>query len=139
MIGAAGPRIDLVNGINAGLCLFDGINVEEGNDTKKPSTEGPQPMANFDFDAPASLDQFLPKITDTQAPKCVKSIALSPWNPPPHHLRQKGHLIYVQVTTLEGDNSISPHTYLGSTSTGLAVTNLIPRLNPLPKISSHTR
>ncbi|RPA99674.1 hypothetical protein L873DRAFT_873062 [Choiromyces venosus 120613-1] len=102
LIGAAGPRIDLVNGINAGLCLFDGVEVEEVNGSKT-STEDPHPMAGFDFDAPASLDQFLPKILDTQAPKCVKSIALSPWNPPPHHLRQKGHLIYIQVTTLEGE------------------------------------
>ncbi|CAZ80901.1 unnamed protein product [Tuber melanosporum] len=103
LIGAAGPRIDLVNGISAGLCLFDGIGVENRDDSKKPITEEPQPMAGFDFNAPASLDQFLPKFPVHPAPKCVKSIALSPWNPPPHHLRQRGHLIYIQVTTLEGE------------------------------------
>lgn len=136
LIGAAGPRIDLVNGINAGLCLFDGIEVEEGNDSKKSSTEGLQPMANFDFDAPASLDQFLPKIPDTQAPKCVKSIALSPWNPPPHHLRQKGHLIYIQVTTLEGEQfHITSHVsgfYVSRSSSN----KFDPAPKPAPKDSS---
>ncbi|ORY34328.1 putative eukaryotic translation initiation factor 3 subunit [Naematelia encephala] len=34
---------------------------------------------------------------------CVKSIQMSPFNPPPAHLRQKGHQLYLQVTTLEGD------------------------------------
>ncbi|PUU80451.1 clustered mitochondria-domain-containing protein [Tuber borchii] len=135
LIGAAGPRIDLVNGINAGLCLFDGIEVEEGNDSKS-STEGLHPMANFDFDAPASLDQFLPKIPDTQAPKCVKSIALSPWNPPPHHLRQKGHLIYIQVTTLEGEQfQITSHVsgfYISRSSSN----KFDPAPRPAPKDSS---
>lgn len=34
---------------------------------------------------------------------CVKSIQLSPFNPPPPHLRQLGHQLYLQVTLLEGD------------------------------------
>lgn len=33
---------------------------------------------------------------------CVESIQLSPFNPPPPHLRQAGHHLYLQVTTLEG-------------------------------------
>lgn len=104
LVGSTGPRVDLTNGINAGLCLFDGIETEEGNDSKaKSSAEGSHPMSNYDFDAPASLEKFLPKLPETPAPKCIKSISLSPWNPPPHHLRQKGHLIYIQVTTLEGE------------------------------------
>src|SRR5208282_1605224 len=37
------------------------------------------------------------------SPKTVKSISVSPWNPPPYHLRQKGHLLYLQVTTNEGE------------------------------------
>jgi len=138
LIGAAGLRIDLVNGINAGLCLFDGIEAEEGNYSKS-NTESLQPMANFDFDAPASLDQFLPKIPDAQAPKCVKSIALSPWNPPPHHLRQKGHLIYIQVTTLEGEQfHITSHVsgfYVNRSSSN----KFDPALKPAPKdFSAHS-
>ena len=139
LIGAAGPRIDLVNGISAGLCLFDGIEAAEANDSNKSSIEGLQPMANFDFDAPASLDQFLPKIPDSQAPKCVKSIALSPWNPPPHHLRQKGHLIYIQVTTLEGEQfHITSHVsgfYVNRSSSN----KFDPALKPAPKdFSTHS-
>lgn len=30
-------------------------------------------------------------------------MSLSPWNPPPYHLRQKGHLLYLLVTTNEGE------------------------------------
>jgi protein TIF31 len=33
----------------------------------------------------------------------VKSISVSPWNPPPYHLRTKGHLLYLLITTLEGE------------------------------------
>lgn len=33
----------------------------------------------------------------------MKTIALSTWNPPPCHLRQRGHLLYLIVTTNEGE------------------------------------
>lgn len=35
---------------------------------------------------------------------CVKSLAVSPWNPPPPQYRAKGHLLYLSVTTLEGES-----------------------------------
>lgn len=34
---------------------------------------------------------------------CLRSIQLSPFNPPPAPLRQKGHQLYLQVSILEGD------------------------------------
>jgi protein TIF31 len=34
---------------------------------------------------------------------CVRSIQLSPFNPPPPHLRQLGHQLYLQVALLEGE------------------------------------
>lgn len=34
---------------------------------------------------------------------CLRSIQVSPFNPPPPHLRQKGHQLYLQVSTLEGE------------------------------------
>ncbi|OCF70827.1 protein TIF31 [Kwoniella mangroviensis CBS 8886] len=34
---------------------------------------------------------------------CLKSIQISPFNPPPPHLRQLGHQLYLQVALLEGE------------------------------------
>lgn len=67
-------------------------------------------MSDFDFDATASLDHFLPRVDPIPVPKCVKGVCLSSWNPPPHSLRQRGHLLYLLVTTLEGETfQISAH------------------------------
>lgn len=38
-----------------------------------------------------------------EAQPCVRNIQVSPFNPPPPHLRQKGHQLYLQVATLEGE------------------------------------
>ncbi len=101
LIGAAGDRTDLAHGILPGLCLFDDVNAA-ARDPEKTGKE-------YDFDAPASFDSLLPLQGDP-APKTVKAIQLSPWNPPPAHLRQKGHLLYIIVTTNEGgQHQITSH------------------------------
>ncbi|KAI5804481.1 clustered mitochondria-domain-containing protein [Geopyxis carbonaria] len=94
LIGASSNRIETAGGISSGMTLFDGI------DTKDEKSA--HPLSTYDFEASASLDHFLPP-TSTPAPKCVKGMSLSPWNPPPYHLRQKGHLLYLQVSTLESE------------------------------------
>lgn len=112
LIGASGPRIDIAHGINAGLSLFDGLdNQEDTRDAKgKKPEEARHPMSDYDFDAPASLSHFLPHTDANPPPKSVKGLCLSAWNPPPHNLRQRGHLLYLQVTTLEGETyQISAH------------------------------
>ena len=38
-----------------------------------------------------------------EAQPCLRNIQVSPFNPPPAHLKQKGHQLYVQVATLEGE------------------------------------
>jgi protein TIF31 len=38
-----------------------------------------------------------------EAQSCVKSIQVSPFNPPPPHLKQQGHQLYLTVSILEGD------------------------------------
>lgn len=38
-----------------------------------------------------------------QCQPCLKSISMSPFNPPPPHLRQLGHQIYLLISTLEGE------------------------------------
>ena len=111
IIGAAGNRVDTLYGIAAGLSLHDTVSPwkapedasrskEKPTDTKSSSTLNA--LADYKFDAPASIRTLLPPAQE-QPPKTVKSLTVSAWNPPPHHLRQKGHLLYVQLTTNEGE------------------------------------
>ena len=111
LIGAAGDRFDTLHGISAGLSLHDTVVPPEISDmstnmngkSAKPAPSGAaHAMVDYDFDAPASVQTLLPK-EQTPAPKTVKAISVSAWNPPPHHLRQQGHLLYLQVTTSEGE------------------------------------
>lgn len=37
-------------------------------------------------------------------PPAFKNLQLSVWNPPPQHLRLRGHYLYLNVATLEGEN-----------------------------------
>ncbi|KAL2014296.1 hypothetical protein VTN00DRAFT_1821 [Thermoascus crustaceus] len=102
LVGASGDRVDNLHGICAGLSLHDSV-AAEGEAAKE------HPLVGYDLNAPSSLETILPR-AQTPPPKTVKSISLSPWNPPPYHLRQKGHLLYLQVTTNEGEqHQITSH------------------------------
>lgn len=106
LIGAAGDRTDSVQGVLAGVSLFDGVATEgaESGEAGESKT-----IPEYDFSATPSLSTLLPKETDP-APKTVKAISLSPWNPPPAYLRTKGHLLYLIVTTNEGEqHQITAH------------------------------
>ncbi|KAI1755364.1 clustered mitochondria-domain-containing protein [Xylaria castorea] len=95
LVGAAGDRTDTLHGVLPGASLFDSVTAEAKDvDNVQAST--------YDFDAPAKTSTLLPK-EEEPAPKTIKSVSLSPWNPPPYHLRQKGHLLYLIVTTNEGE------------------------------------
>ncbi|KAI1144552.1 clustered mitochondria-domain-containing protein [Hypoxylon sp. FL0543] len=95
LVGAAGDRTDTLQGVLPGVSLFDSVT------TSAKDTDNVQASA-YDFDAPAKPSVLIPE-EEEPAPKTVKSIALSPWNPPPYHLRQKGHLLYLLITTNEGE------------------------------------
>ncbi|KAF2746642.1 hypothetical protein M011DRAFT_459051 [Sporormia fimetaria CBS 119925] len=100
LIGASGDRTDTLHGVMAGVSLHDTVGLDESG---KPKASGDQTaLADYDFKAPASVKNLLPPPQEP-APKTVKSISVSPWNPPPYHLRAKGHLLYLTVTTNEGD------------------------------------
>ncbi|KAI9833045.1 MAG: Intracellular distribution of mitochondria [Sarea resinae] len=116
LIGAAGDRVDTLHGILAGASLHDSILTEteqaasssNGNE-KAASSSDAHAMTDYDFDAPGSVKTLIPPPQDA-APKTIKSISVSPWNPPPYHLRQRGHLLYLQVTTNEGEqHQITSH------------------------------
>ena len=94
LVGAAGDRVDSLHGIHAGLSLHDDVAATETKDLHA--------LSDYDFGQSGRIEAILPKKQEA-APKTLKSIAVSPWNPPPHHLRQRGHLLYLQITTNEGE------------------------------------
>ncbi|KAI1861109.1 hypothetical protein JX265_009728 [Neoarthrinium moseri] len=95
LIGAAGDRTDTLHGVTPGISLFDTVAAEA------KETDNVQ-AGSYEFSAPANPKTLLPK-EEEPAPKTVKSVALSSWNPPPYHLRQKGHLLYLVISTNEGE------------------------------------
>lgn len=97
LVGAAGDRVDSLQGIHAGLSLHDSIAAEAATGSEKDHF-----LSKYDISGLSPLQTVLPR-SETPLPKTVKSIALSSWNPVPYHLRQKGHLLYLQVTTNEGE------------------------------------
>lgn len=101
LIGASGDRTDAIQGILPGLSLFEKVAAECGDVPDTTNQEQPA-IGEYDFDVVPSISALLPNEQDP-APKTVKGISLSPWNPPPAHLRQKGHLLYLIVTTNEGE------------------------------------
>ncbi|TGO67549.1 hypothetical protein BOTNAR_0040g00340 [Botryotinia narcissicola] len=127
LIGAAGDRTDTLNGIISGASLLDSVTSKESSQNGT-STAPSHPMVGFDFQASGNLSTLLPRAQEP-GPKTVKSISVSPWNPPPYHLRQKGHLLYLQVTTNEGEQfQITSHVsgfYVNKSSTG--------KFDPSPK------
>jgi protein TIF31 len=102
LIGAAGDRTDALHGIMAGLSLHDTVGLDQSG--KPPKDDGPEqsPLADYDFKSTGSIKTLLPPPQEP-APKCIKSISLSLWNPPPYHLRTKGHLLYLVVMTNENE------------------------------------
>lgn len=114
-------------GVNGGSSILEGIldgtlsePELESTSTKteeKPSKKGKKPptvKADTEDDVKLFSDwQGLPRSDLAKAPlsmppiphsSCLRSIIFSPFNPPPSHLKQKGHLLYVNVVTLEGES-----------------------------------
>ena len=110
IIGAAGNRIDTLHGISSGLSLHD--TVAPWADPTAPASASKasngnasgnaNALSNFSFDGPPFVSTIVPPKQEPP-PKTLKSIGLSPWNPPPPFLRQQGHLLYIQLTTNEGE------------------------------------
>lgn len=100
LIGAVGDRSDHLQGICAGMSLHDSI--LSAQDVQANSNAKPNILADYDIEALSSLQTILPRQQES-FPKTLKSLTVSPWNPPPYQLRQKGHLLYLQITTNEGE------------------------------------
>ena len=111
LIGAAGDRPDLLHGINAGLSLYDAVRTQGDIDTSELSTANrttivtfnEDPLRGYSLEAPASLQSMTSPQPRSSPSSIVKSMQLSLWNPPPHQLRSKGHLLYLEVVTKDGN------------------------------------
>ncbi|KAJ8609085.1 hypothetical protein MRB53_039284 [Persea americana] len=116
LIGAVGNHTDLAQGIQAGLTLHDTVQrshhatTTNGNGhAANGQTADQHALKDYDIGGPGSLTALLPP-SQAAAPKTIKSLSLSSWNPPPYHLRSRGHLLYLQVTTNEGEqHQITSH------------------------------
>jgi protein TIF31 len=97
LIGAAGERSDAAYGISAGASLLDAVT--DGS-LAAPETSLDD-VSNYSFESSASVKSILP--VHILPPKTIKSLSLSPWNPPPYHLKNKGHLMYLVVVNLDGE------------------------------------
>ena len=118
IIGAAGNRVETLHGISAGLSLHDTVSpwqdpaappaITDKQANASPSG-APHALADYTIDSPPSMRTIISNNPE-QPPKTVKSLGVSAWNPPPAFLRQQGHLLYLQLTTNEGEQyQISSH------------------------------
>ena len=129
LINAAGDRTDTLQGILSGLSLHDQITDVDAakNDDEKGAAQT-HALAGYDFQVAGDLKTLLPEPKET-APKCIRSISVSPWNPPPYHLRQQGHLLYLNISTLESEQfQVTAHVsgfYVNNSTNG--------RFDPFPK------
>ena len=89
---------------------------------KNPLKQIEKPVSNAQLKVPTSKSMDSSWLTATQDPLQVhldrqnhlapaspptaafNNLQLSIWNPPPHAFRLRGHLLYLSITTLEGDN-----------------------------------
>jgi protein TIF31 len=70
----------------------------------KVKKEAEHAFADWTSESVAPSFSKLPFSQDMpEAAPCLRSVQISPFNPPPPHLRQKGHQLYLQVATLEGE------------------------------------
>ncbi|KAL7335666.1 Intracellular distribution of mitochondria [Mucor circinelloides] len=60
-------------------------------------------FTNVNIEERSKLSKLVPSNFQRVAPECIKSLALSGWNPVPHRQKLKGDLLYLAVTTLENE------------------------------------
>lgn len=104
LIGAAGDRSDLVQGICAGTSLHDDLfgPIPTTESAEDKTANGHDTLVGYEMESKPDIFTILPK-DQNALPKTVKALSVSQWNPPPHHLRQRGHLLYLLLTTNEGE------------------------------------
>lgn len=115
LIGTSTPRDDPLFGNSAGLSLHASVtnldktqeqsgnsNATNGSGIDAPTTGASTSLSIDSNEGPVSISSLLP-LHEEPPPRTVKSLTLSQWGAPSCYLRAKGHLLYLQLTTLEGD------------------------------------
>ena len=115
LIGTSAPRDDPLFGNSAGLSLhtsvtkpektqehFNNSDATNGNLFNASTNDASASLSISSINGPVSIPSLLPP-DEEPPPRTVKSLTLSQWGAPSCHLRAKGHLLYLQLTTLEGD------------------------------------
>lgn len=93
----------------ARLLDFLGGNVHqgEGGETNfnqlQVSNKDTSSVEDYNLAYPSNIDNLVSHDLAV-VPSCLKSLALSVWNPVPPPLRQRGHLLYLNLVTLEADS-----------------------------------
>ena len=67
----------------------------------------PHPFTDFsvkDLSPFAYLDQLRPAASPALASPALKALGISAWSPPPHPRRMRGDIVYLTLTTLEGES-----------------------------------
>ncbi|KAK9461675.1 clustered mitochondria-domain-containing protein [Lipomyces oligophaga] len=101
VIGLVSTKNIAIEPLSAGLSNL--VATQRFGESFNPSTENLSHPANgFELNSPVDLSEYLP-VSDTDRPQCVKSLGLSMWHPPAPNFRLRGHLLYLQVLTLEGN------------------------------------
>lgn len=92
--------------IKHSLTIDEEINHDADKKMDDLFSEEPIPehaFSNINLDERAKLSKLVPAGFKRVAPECIKSLALSGWNPVPHRQKLKGDLLYLAVTTLEAE------------------------------------
>ncbi|SPO24542.1 probable Clustered mitochondria protein homolog [Ustilago trichophora] len=63
------------------------------------------PLADWEGWPAVTAVDLIPEVArrPRQLPLCLRQLSLASWNPPPQHCKLNGHLLYLQVGTLEGE------------------------------------
>lgn len=101
---AVGPSTDTTNlGIESGLSVVDYVQPPSAQEEASFDIKDDHSFNQFDVNAIRPLSKLLPKDRNKELQQSVRSFSLSHWNPPPPQCRLKGHVLYLQLTTLEGE------------------------------------
>lgn len=134
------PKVPATNGVSKGAKGKKAPPAKSATPTvPQPANSKLVPSDRYlfkDFEAwpQTSLSTFCPRPAENLIPTpCVKSLQLSPWNPPPPQYRAKGHLLYLSLTTLEGESVQLTCTFRGWFVSRSNTVNFDPTPRPSPK------
>ncbi|SNX87269.1 probable Clustered mitochondria protein homolog [Melanopsichium pennsylvanicum] len=148
--GAADPS---AIGVDAALSVQDAVrnphewqqhSAQQNGVDRAPTKKGTIDAAQKETQLPLADWQGWPAVTPIDLipqvarrpralPICLRQLSLATWNPPPQHWSLNGHLLYLQVGTLEGEVifiTASTHGFYVNKSSGA-------RFDPTPRAYGH--